>query len=128
VSFGFGGGGGGGLALVAATPVAGFPLQNATPTIVTWTTPNDGKQHRVIAFATLSVSVLEVGGNVAMQGFAPDGTAISEQMITGANPAGAYWPNFAYPVIVGPNTVVDVAQSFALTSGVAKVWVELWGE
>jgi hypothetical protein len=36
------------IAPVAAIPLAGFALQNATPTILLTAVPNDGKQHVVI--------------------------------------------------------------------------------
>jgi hypothetical protein len=120
--------GGGPFQLLAATPVAGYTLVNGTGNIISYTFPNDGKLHRVAVAATLSVSSSMTGGNVYLNGTAPDGTAIFEQMVTGGQ-AGpeAYWINFPYTVVVEAGSTIAVAQQFALTAGAAKLWAELYG-
>ena len=50
------------MQLVATTGVNGFALQNGTPTILTWTPPNDGQVHRVLLIAQENVTVAETGG------------------------------------------------------------------
>jgi hypothetical protein len=52
-----------GFSLLTATPVAGVPLVNGTPVILSWTAPSDGKFHRVFFFASLDVAVTQVGGD-----------------------------------------------------------------
>jgi hypothetical protein len=110
----------------AATPAAGFALQNGTPTILTWTPPNDGKLHRFIVFASLVVGSAETGGAIA-QGFTdPSGVSRSQALFNGGLGAGFASPNnFSYTVQGGQP--VTIAQSSALTVGAATLWAEIWG-
>lgn len=120
------GGAGGGLSLQAATPAAGFALTGGTPTLLTWTPPADGKQHRVKIFASMHVTVATTGGEVDVDFNLPDGTGTSEQIYTASQGTGAPWPNEVSRVVQG-GTPVTVVQSSALTAGAALVWVEVWG-
>ena len=42
--------------LLASTPAAGFALINGTTTILSWTAPADGKNHRLSVFASAHIS------------------------------------------------------------------------
>jgi hypothetical protein len=114
------------LALQAATPAAGFALVNGTPTILTWTAPNDGQQHRVQVFASLHVTSTETGGVINLTGVFPDGTSATFQLIAGSQGSGTFSPNPARQIIVEAGQTVTVTQT-ALTGGAAVLWAEIWG-
>jgi hypothetical protein len=67
------------------------------------------------------------GGNIYLNGVAPDGTTIDEQMIAPQTGPQSYWVGFAYPVIVQAGSLVAVSQQFALTAGAAKAWAGIMG-
>ena len=117
-----------GLAKQAATPFAGFALVNGTGPIVSWTTPNDGKLHRVSVFGTYNVTSAMTGGNVYLDGFDPLGNPIQEPMLTPQSGVQSYWINFPYTVVVQPNSLVTINQQIALTAGACTVWAEIWGQ
>lgn len=110
-----------------ATPVAGFALQNGTPTILTWTAPNDGKLHRFEIFGTVSVTVAETGGAILVSYTLPDGTNTAHTVFPGGATVGDIPPAFAGQVIVKPGSVVTLFQNTALTLGAAVAWAEIWG-
>lgn len=114
------------MLLQAATPVAGFALQNATPNILTWTTPNDGALHRVLIISVLTVTVAETGGQCIFTTVAPDGTSLTQFTEPGGRGTGAY-NDAPTQVIVGANTTITIKQNSALTAGAAKMWAEIWG-
>ena len=117
---------GGGIAALAATPAAGFALQNATPNIITWTAPNDGVNHRVQIFGGKRVTVGETGGVVQVNATDPGGGAIARQLDPGGHVAG----DFVYTAaqfLVQAGTTVTVQQSSALTVGASVTWAEIWG-
>jgi hypothetical protein len=114
------------LQIQAATPAAGFALQNGTPTIISWTAPNDGQNHRVLILGEVSISVLEVGGAIQAAYTPPAGGA----QVATLNAGGLGISVSALTVfarVVGPGTTVQVNQSSALTAGTATVWAEIWG-
>lgn len=116
------------LGLVAATPVAGFAKQNATPTILTWTAPNDGNQHRFIVFASQTVSTTETGGAISTSETAPGGGVQTGagNLFAGAKNAGTY--HQIDGAIVEAGTTVTVSQTTALSlGGPTTVWAEIWG-
>lgn len=114
---------------LAATPTAGFVLQNATPTILTWTAPNDGLNHRVTAVGELVVTTLEAGGQVNLNYTDPAGNVRSPGVIllNGAQGVGVSLLSGQARIMVAPNTTVTVAQGSALTSGGSTLFCELWG-
>lgn len=116
------------LALQAATPVNGVPLVNGTPNILTWTAPNDGKNHRAYVFASMHVGSAMTGGQIELFWTEPGGTAVGWNIIPPAAGAGY---NFGWtqnpPIILGPGQTVFVTQSTALTVGAATLWAEIWG-
>jgi hypothetical protein len=113
----------------AATPVAGFALQvGATPTILSWTAPSDGLNHRFQIFATGFVTVIEAaGGQVNVNYALPNGnTSPFPLLLQGAQGVG--YVTAAYvAAIIGPGAIVSIQQSSALTTGAATVWAEIWG-
>lgn len=121
-----GGAAGSALQLQAATPAAGFALTAGTPTLLTWTPPNDGKQHRFIITASMHVTVATTGGEVDADFTLPDGTATSEQIYTATQGTGAPWPNDVSRVVKA-GAAVTVVQSSPVTAGAALVWAEIWG-
>lgn len=110
----------------AATPVAGTALVNGTPTILSWTAPNDGLLHRVIVIAELTVSVNETGGNIAVVGTAPDGTVGNFQIYPGTQGTGAQNMSFCVYIVQAGSTF-SIKQSGSLTGGAATLWAEIWG-
>jgi hypothetical protein len=119
-----------GFSLLATTGAAGFTLQNATPTILSWTAPNDGQLHRVTCFGMLHVTSAETGGQISIQYFGPFGgaSAHTSQILAaglGTDTAGQA-PSF-FNVSVGGGTTVSILQSTALTAGAAVLWAEIWG-
>lgn len=118
-----------GLGKLAATPLAGFALQNGTPTIISWTAPNDGKLHRFLLSATQHVTSAQTGGGVNVTYTAPDGSAGTLFPFGAGNGVGVSGPLAASqgPVEVEAGSTVTVVQGGALTAGAATVWAELWG-
>lgn len=116
--------------LQAATPFAGTALINGTATILTWTTPNDGKLHRFLIYAALLVATSETGGLIQVGWFGPGGATIQNTQLFAAGLAAftqAYAPNAIPGLVAAPNTAVTVAQNSALTAGAATLWAEIWG-
>lgn len=114
------------MALQAQTPQAGFALQNATPTIVSWTAPADGKNHRVVVVASQTANAGATGGAIGITMTAPDGTVGTPQ-IFGATP-GAGFHNMSFPVYnIQSGSTFSIVQTSALTAGASTLWAELWG-
>ena len=114
------------LALLATTGAAGFALQNGTPTIMTWTAPNDGALHRVIVIGELLVSSNETGGQVSMNFTDPGGTGgRAVTLVAAAQSTGLAAVAFSARTVEA-NTAVTVTQT-ALTVGAAILYAELWG-
>lgn len=115
------------LGLLATTGINGFALQNGTPTILSWTAPNDGQLHRVQIANSRSVGSTETGGAVGITYTDPGGTTTTISVSTGGSPGGG---TFSYPtpyIVIGAGTTISVVQTSALTSGAATWWVEIWG-
>jgi hypothetical protein len=114
-------------ALVATTGVGGFALQNATPTILSWTTPNDGNMHRYTVFGVLYVTSAQTGGVIQSESALPSGAAtLFRTVVAGANADGEYPFNSAC-ITTGPNQTVTLQQTSAQTAGAATLWAEIWG-
>jgi len=121
--------GGGGFTLQSFTPPAGTALVNGTPTILTWTAPADGKQHRVLIFAELNVTVAETGGQVTASVTTPSGNVDAKQVFAAGQGVGVVTPVAAsFPQIrmVQAGGTVSLFQNSPLTAGAATVWGELW--
>lgn len=109
---------------VADTGTGGFALQNATPTILTWTAPNDGNMHVVTVVAEEVVTTAETGGLVVVSFTDPAGTARTPTAFAAGAGIGATFFFNAY--LIQPNTAASLAQTSALTAGAAKVYAQIW--
>lgn len=118
-----------GLASKAATPAAGFALQNATPTIISWTAPADGANHRAEILGEVVISSTETGGSIQVQFTCPDGGTRTLNLINGGLGAGIQVAAFAgnNSFIIASGSTVNVNQSTALTAGAATAYLEIWG-
>jgi hypothetical protein len=108
----------------ARTVVGGFALQNATPTILQFASPNDGNMHVYGVAASLNVTTVEVGGAVTLTWFV-GGQAFNVTMFAAALAVGMY--TFSQNIAVSANVFVTIAQTTALTSGVASIVAAILG-
>jgi hypothetical protein len=115
------------LALQASTGIAGFALQDATPTIISWTAPNDGNLHRVEIFASENVTSALTGGAVSGSIVSPAGGGAAQPQVIAANQGAGNHVGTVTGGIVEPGSTVSVIQSSAVTAGEATVWAEIWG-
>ena len=117
------------LKLLAATPAAGFALQNGTPNILTWTAPADGKLHRVFLWAMKVVSSAETGGAIGYQWTTPDGSHFSNYGIDVGGNAAGFATQYAQPwnLMVESGSTITLNQTSALTAGASIEWAEFWG-
>lgn len=111
--------------LLASTGIAGFTLVNGTPNVITWTAPNDGNMHRVLAILVKHVTSNETGGQVAVNGQTPDGIGLTPSPFAGGQASGTYQASSV--LLVPPGASVTVKQNSALTVGATSLWAELWG-
>lgn len=97
------------LKLKARTPLAGFPLVNGTPAILTWQAPADGNQHLFQIVASAHCTVAETGGGIVASFTAPDGTPVSGvELIAGGLGVGlTAAPYFAR--LIAPGSLVTLA-------------------
>lgn len=116
------------LALVATTETnypTGFALQNGTPTILSWTAPNDGQLHRFQIIPSADVTSTMTGGQVNATWTYPDGNGDGGGLVSGGQVAGNNGANFISRIIAAGSTVT-IKQTSALTGGAAKMWAEIW--
>jgi len=117
-----------GVVKLAATPAAGYTMVNGTGTIISWTAPNDGNNHRVHLFASLSVTVTEVGGAITCSFTAPDGTSTSHTVYAAAQVAtDVIVQGSPFSMVIKANTTFTLTQNTALTSGASVLFAEIWG-
>lgn len=116
-----------GAQLLASTPPAGFALQNATPTVLSWTAPNDGANHYVQVVAQKDTTSGETGGAINLSLTTPDGTSgANEQIFAGGQGAGLHQAQGCGVVKAG--TTFSVVQSTSLTAGASTMWVTIFGQ
>jgi hypothetical protein len=113
------------LALQAETPAAGFPLVNATPVILQWKAPGDGKLHHVFLSLAVVVTTLEAGGLIQAS-LTLDGQGFGESLVN-ANAAPGLQPNFFGGWCIDPGSTFEVIQGSALTAGAATLYAGLFG-
>jgi hypothetical protein len=121
---------GAGMTLLATTGLSGFALVNGTPTIISWTAPNDGQLHRVEVFASVLVTSTETGGILRVTWMGPGASTAQATQLLGASNAAStasYAPNASMTFTIQPNTTVSVVQGSALTVGSATAYAEIWG-
>jgi hypothetical protein len=116
------------LTMVATTGTAGVALQNATPTFLTWTAPNDGSMHRLVVFSEMNVASTETGGLVNVGFNDPAGGARTRQLYAAGLASGFQEPAGVTPMLnlVAPGSVCTLTQGSALTAGAATMWAEFW--
>lgn len=112
---------------VATTTSSGYNLINGTGTILSYTTPQDGRLHLVTVAATKVVSTAETGGACTIA-FA---TAAAVTVFAGTKAVGTYpSPDAAESqtntFIIQPGQTIALAQSTALTAGASTVYAEIW--
>lgn len=115
------------LQCVATTGPTGFALQDATPTILSWTAPSDGNLHRVIIPSTLVVTSALTGGAIVTN---MGGNA--RQILAGGQGVGTWIPgagagsNYVATVVVLPGQTITLSQYSAVTAGAATLYAEIW--
>ena len=119
------------LILQVSTGPAGVALVNGTPTIISWTAPNDGNLHRFVFQGSRNVTVSETGGAIALT-YTVNGASGGAQSLTvaagnTAAPSNASLSNSGFGATIAPGTTVSVVQSGALTLGACTVYAEIWG-
>ena len=118
------------LALQASTGDSGTALVNGTPTILSWTTPNDGHMHRAMVFGALAVTVTETGGLINLTYMLQGSSALHTSALVAANQAATTAGvvlNTVGLLLLAPNTTISVVQGSALTAGAATLYAEIWG-
>lgn len=116
-----------GMQNLASTGIAGFALVNGTPTILSWTSPNDGQMHRVELSFSMDVTSSETGGQLILSIPEVDGAASTHLVQAASQPAGVYGNQSPGIYATGPGQTITLSQASALTLGAAKIWAELWG-
>lgn len=117
----------GGIVKQEATPAGGFVLQNATPSILSWTAPNDGQQHRVQLWGDVNVSVATTGGLIQIHMTDAGGTAGTLQMDAGTHAGTGFFVSSSRSLLVAPGSTITISQDSALTAGTAVFYAEIWG-
>lgn len=116
-----------GYSVQAETPQAGVVLGNSTPTVLSWTAPNDGQNHQVQIFLLLAVGSNLTGGAIgvgctlasgsvvaaAAQGFAANQTAGQQQTVVNK--------------LIAPGSTVTVQQTSGITVGAATLFASIVG-
>jgi hypothetical protein len=115
----------GGVSKLAATPAAGYALQNGTGPILTWTAPNDGNLHAAQINLVLIVTSAETGGQVTIS-FTVGGQAKANTVAAAGGGIGVF-PENPYTFTCDPGTTVTLAQASALTAGAASIYAALLG-
>ena len=114
--------------LLATTGIGGFALQDATPTILSWTAPSDGNMHRILTLGLLRVTSAETGGEIQSNGTSPDGSAFTGfTNDAGSHGSSGHYTLDIFPVLIAPGTTYYTVQTSALTAGAAVLWAEIWG-
>ena len=117
------------MTLVATTAATGFALQNGTPTILSWTAPDDGKMHRVDVVGYAHVTTAMTGGEVDVNYTPPDGTVTYYVALNSGDGTGNQLFSSSgggVSFLVKANTTVSLAQFAALTAGAATVYAQMW--
>jgi hypothetical protein len=112
----------GSFKLVASTNTA---LINGTPTMISYTVPNDGMYHPVIVAGFLNVTIIEVGGAITL-------TCMGSSVIlfNSAKTVAMYTIFDGIPgtILVQSANTITIAQTAALTSGAAGVAIQLYSQ
>lgn len=101
-------------AIVAKTPATGFALTAGTPTIFTYTTPNDGNEHAYILFNTVVGTGTLSTGQSQLQ-WTSGGQTNTLIISNASNGDGTF--NNTYAFAADPNTAINYTQNVALSGG-----------
>lgn len=118
---------GGAFSLQATTGPNGFTLQNATPSVMSWTAPNDGKLHHYFITGMVKVTVLETGGLLNLH-TGQIGASNVPWFTIDAGGSGVHNGPFSYIGSLDPGSTITVMQDSALTAGAAVLYCEIWGQ
>lgn len=118
------------LSSQAATPAAGFALQNGFPNVLTWTAPADGKNHRFIVMGQVACTSAATGGQINMTFTDPAGnshtvTLASANLANGQAQSAEFQGNGIY--IIQSGSTVTIFQESVLSAGAVTAWYEIWG-
>lgn len=112
--------------LLATTGPSGTALTNGTPTILSWTAPNDGQMHRILVLGNLVVSSALTGGQITASNTPPGGAVNSPVLAAAGSGAGTHGLTQVSGVVQA-GTTVTVQQGSAVTAGAATLLAEIWG-
>jgi len=119
------------MSLLASTGLAGFAFQNATPSIISYTFPNDGVLHRFFLVPFVAVTSAQTGGALALLFTDPSNTSQNFGIFGGGSTTGTRGFGNGFSIwsalTVYPGSTVRLQQSSAQTAGAATLWAELWG-
>lgn len=107
-----------------AAQATNYALVNGTGTIVTFTTPNDGREHAYLVVMTVNVTLAETGG-ACQVAYTSKGQAVVAALDPGTRAAGTF--ETSATIAADPNTAVTVSQSSALTAGTATLTTAISG-
>lgn len=98
-----------------------YTFVNAAPTIVTYTVPSDGRDHAIMIFGVVIITVAETGGavNAAVTDAASGKSQPSVNLFPGGFGAGIVQLSWQ-PYILSPGSTIVVTQT-ALTVGAATM-------
>jgi hypothetical protein len=117
----------GGLVKVADSGDAGFALQNATPTIISWTVPNDGNLHAFEVCGAVVVSSAETGGAIQVN-YQPPTSGVHTATLDAGGHGSAGTSGFTQSGgVAAPGSVVSITQNTALTGGAAVTFCQIYG-
>jgi hypothetical protein len=116
------------LEVQSSTGIDGFTLQDATPTILSWTVPNDGNMHNCMLFGEVVVSSDTTGGAISINYLDPAGGSRTFTAFAGSYAStGAKSQSAGVQLSVAPNQTVTVTESTAQSAGAAIFYGTLWG-
>ena len=106
-----------------------YAQPDSSPTLLSWTAPNDGKNHGFYVTGTQHVASNLTGGAIAASFTDPQGGTGTIYLIGNSNTAGTYaFADGAFGgAIIGPGTSVQLNQYEAVTAGSGTVSASIWG-
>lgn len=113
----------GSFKLAASTGAEGFPLQNATPVILAWTAPADGRLHSFLVNFRMRNTLQQAGGKVVFS------FGDSDQVINlnaGSEPGIDHEDETGNTWVAMPGEVILIQQAEPLTAGDGTVYCEIW--
>lgn len=120
-----------GLQKVIDSGIGGFALQNGTPTIASYTAPNDGNLHRVDVAHMLNVTSAETGGQLSIH--LKNAAGVDQGSVEiHAGGLGVGWQVGEFgaqkPFAILPGWSITIQQDNALTAGAAIFYYQIWAK